>query len=159
VGQDGAALIAVAVHTLIQTPSAGSVDVERVVDVCLAHLETDDMRRVVAQVPGLLDVADPVAVAAVTGNGIAAHEAAPAALCAALHHPGDAVAAIRFAVRMGGDTDTVAAMAGSIVGAATGARALPSDLLARLEDRVGIEQVADALAARTWPHAAAGGAA
>jgi ADP-ribosylglycohydrolase len=60
---------------------------------------------------------------------------------------------------MGGDTDTVAAMAGSIVGAATGARALPSDLLARLEDRVGIEQVADALAARTWPHAAAGGAA
>jgi ADP-ribosylglycohydrolase len=51
---------------------------------------------------------------------------------------------------MAGDTDTIAAIAGSIVGAWAGARALPEGLLARLEDRERIEEVATRLAASTW---------
>ncbi|HEX6233046.1 MAG TPA: ADP-ribosylglycohydrolase family protein [Jiangellaceae bacterium] len=84
------------------------------------------------------------------GSGIAAHEAAPAAVAAYLHCPSDPVAAISFAVAMGGDTDTVAAMAGSLAGAASGEGSLPERLLRRLEQRERLTHVADALADRTY---------
>jgi ADP-ribosylglycohydrolase len=40
---------------------------------------------------------------------------------------------VEFIISLGGDTDTIAAMAGALFGAANGVRALPQDKLARLE--------------------------
>jgi len=57
-----------------------------------------------------------------------------------------------FVVRMHGDVDTIAAMAGAIWGAANGAASLPAEPLARLEQCARIRQVAaDLYAVATAP--------
>jgi poly(ADP-ribose) glycohydrolase ARH3 len=151
VGQDGAALVAVAARLALAAPADGSLDPAAVVGTCLKSLHTAEMRGAVAAVSDTLELTSPVAASRVTGNGVAADESAPAALSAFLHHPREPLQAIRFAALMAGDADTVAAVAGSLAGAAAGARALPADLLDRLEGRSVIEEVAEALAVRTRP--------
>ena len=74
-------------------------------------------------------------VLAIVGTGAIANEAVPAALwCAASH--ADPVAGVIAAVSAGGDTDTIAAMAGACLGARNGEAAWPSHLtgLAGLDD-------------------------
>jgi poly(ADP-ribose) glycohydrolase ARH3 len=149
VGKDGSVVIALVARTVLATPPGSPPPAGELVEGCLSHLETPEVRRAVGAVPGTLALADPVAVGAVTGTGVAAHEAVAAALSAFLHHPREPLAAMRFAVRMGGDTDTIAAMAGSLGGAACGAEALPGALLDRLESRAQIERVAADLATRS----------
>lgn len=151
VGKDGAAATAVAAWNVLRWRGAEDVDASALMSECRAHLGTDMVREAVSAVLTTLAVDDPAEVAQITGNGVAAHETVGAALSAFLHHPHEPLAAIRFAVLMGGDTDTVAAVAGSLSGAAAGADALPRHLLERLEDRDRIERVSDELAARTAP--------
>ena len=56
-----------------------------------------------------------------------------------------------FVERMGGDADTIAAMAGSIYGAAQGEQALPPRWLAALEDCAELRELARELApAPAW---------
>jgi poly(ADP-ribose) glycohydrolase ARH3 len=88
-------------------------------------LET--LARVLAKRPA------PATVSEVLGNGSAGHESVPAALYAAVSQP-DFEKSVSFAVRCGGDTDTIAAMAGAIAGARHGARAIPTRWLAALEN-------------------------
>jgi ADP-ribosyl-[dinitrogen reductase] hydrolase len=59
-------------------------------------------------------------------------QSVPAALFCALRYLSDFKSAVSGAICMGGDTDTVAAMAGGIVGARGGAATLPRDLMAGL---------------------------
>lgn len=75
----------------------------------------------------------PKEVAASLGNGSTGHASVPTAIYAAVTNPGfeDAVT---FAVRCGGDTDTIGAMAGAITGAREGASAIPQRWLDALED-------------------------
>ncbi|MFO0932278.1 MAG: ADP-ribosylglycohydrolase family protein [Planctomycetota bacterium] len=78
-------------------------------------------------------------------------DSVPIALLAARgaeDHPFEAVVA--SAVAAGGDTDTIASIAGQVAGAALGLRAVPEDLRARLDDREDVEATAAAFAAR-WP--------
>ena len=56
-------------------------------------------------------------------------------LYAFLHAPDDYWSAVCTAIGVGGDTDTMAAIAGAISGARLGPGALPADLLDRLNDR------------------------
>lgn len=56
-------------------------------------------------------------------------------LYAFLRTPDDYWATVCTAIAVGGDTDTMAAMAGALAGARAGATALPRSLLARLSDR------------------------
>lgn len=78
------------------------------------------------------------------GDGLAAHESVVTALYAALRHSESFVAAVSFLIEVGGDVDTMAAMAGSLIGAWGGA--LPPRQLARLEQRERLEAAARALA-------------
>lgn len=64
-------------------------------------------------------------VAATTGTGIKAVEAVPAALAAVLLNMTSFSATIQFAVTLGGDTDTIASMAGAVAGARLGEEAIP----------------------------------
>jgi ADP-ribosyl-[dinitrogen reductase] hydrolase len=68
---------------------------------------------------------------------------------------GDARAAIEAAVRLGGDTDSVAAITGGLAGADGGVGALPAGWLARLSDwpldRRHLEQLAAALSGAPLP--------
>jgi poly(ADP-ribose) glycohydrolase ARH3 len=142
-------VIAVAVHHLLGTPPKNPPPVDEVLDACSRHLSTPDLERALSAVPAAARSMEPEGVAETTGNGITAHEAVGAALCAALPRLRDAVAAVAFAVQVGGDTDTIAAMAGSIAGAFAGAGALQQQLLGRLEGRERIQDVARRLAARS----------
>lgn len=79
------------------------------------------------------------------GNGIAAHESAVTAVYAVCRARGDFKDMVEYIVELGGDTDTIGAMAGGIFGARNGVGALPADLLARLEQRDRLETLARAL--------------
>ena len=68
------------------------------------------------------------------GNDIRAHTAVPAAIYAFLSHPDSFSDAVLFAVLLGGDTDTIGAMAGAIAGALHGASAIPANWLDALEN-------------------------
>jgi ADP-ribosylglycohydrolase len=59
------------------------------------------------------------------GTGLAAQESVPAAFAVAAAHPDDPWLACRIAASLGGDCDTIAAMAGAICGAGAGAGAFP----------------------------------
>ena len=92
---------------------------------------------------------DPCAVAQVLGNGIEALLSVPVALFAFLSHPDSFTEAVRFAVRMGGDADTIGAMCGAIAGAFHGETAFPAYYLDALENgpqgRDFVRSVADEL--------------
>lgn len=62
------------------------------------------------------------------------HHTVPAALYCWASAPRDVRAAVEHAVRLGGDTDTVAAIAGGLAGAAGGRPAVPPDWLAGLRE-------------------------
>jgi ADP-ribosylglycohydrolase len=82
------------------------------------------------------------------GEGWIAEEALAIALCCALAHPDDFVAATRLAANLvRGDSDSTASMTGQVVGLLVGPAGLPAEWLADLELRALIEDVADALAA------------
>ncbi len=68
------------------------------------------------------------------GNGIEAHRSVPSASYLALTCSPDFKEAIRMAISLGGDTDTIASMAGAIVGAHVGQRGLPEDWIEQLEE-------------------------
>jgi poly(ADP-ribose) glycohydrolase ARH3 len=68
------------------------------------------------------------------GNGIEAHRSVPSACYIALTHSPNVQEAIRAAISLGGDTDTIAGMVGTIVGAHVGERGLPTEWMEQLED-------------------------
>jgi ADP-ribosylglycohydrolase len=66
------------------------------------------------------------------GTSVATQEAVPAAFAIAAISPDDPWRAALLAAGLGGDSDTVAAMAGAMVGAATGIRAFPERALSEI---------------------------
>lgn len=78
------------------------------------------------------------------GAGVEAHRSATTAVHVASRFR-EFLPMIEFVVSLGGDVDTIGAMAGAIFGARQGVEALPSDLLDRLEERPLIERRARAL--------------
>jgi poly(ADP-ribose) glycohydrolase ARH3 len=76
------------------------------------------------------------------GVTIRAHESAVTAVHAFVKHHDDFMALVEYVIRLGGDTDTIGAMAGGIFGALRGTAALPPNELARLESREFIEDLA-----------------
>jgi poly(ADP-ribose) glycohydrolase ARH3 len=112
---------------------------------------TPELRKSLSRAVRLIDLQPaPAVLAAQLGNRATGHESVPAALYAAAAH--DSIeAAITFAVRCGGDTDTIAAMTGAIAAARLGASAIPNRWLEALEDspkgRRHVKQLADRLVA------------
>jgi len=77
--------------------------------------------------------ADPGAdIYRLVGTGVATQEAVPAAFAVVCAYPDDTWDACRAAASLGGDCDTVAAMAGAVSGACHGFAALPRDAVAAL---------------------------
>ncbi len=68
------------------------------------------------------------------GNGVEAHLSVPSACYIALTYSPDFCDAIRAAISLGGDTDTIAGMVGAIVGAHVGEKGLPVEWIEQLED-------------------------
>jgi poly(ADP-ribose) glycohydrolase ARH3 len=107
---------------------------EPIVAAATAAVDTDEMRGQLATVDRLLPTrsAEPADVAQMLGNTAEGPRSVPTAIYAACQAD-DFRGAVTFAVRCGGDTDTIGAMAGAIAGARHGVGAIPSDWLDALE--------------------------
>ena len=83
------------------------------------------------------------------GTGVEAAESVPTAFSIASRWPKDAWAASGYAAALGGDTDTIAAMAGAMVGACTGLSALPANAVRKVKEvnELAFESLVDRLLA------------
>jgi ADP-ribosylglycohydrolase len=84
------------------------------------------------------------------GTGVISQESVPAAFAVLKLAGGDAWKAAVIAANLGGDTDTIGAIAGSMAGACAGYRSLPAD---RIEELVGIDLDEVSSLARALVHA------
>jgi len=92
------------------------------------------------------------------GTGVATQEAVPAAIAVASLAPDDPWLVCRLAASLGGDCDTVAAIAGAIMGACHGVAAFPQtavETLHRANPDLGLEDLADRLLLLRRPTTAA----
>jgi ADP-ribosylglycohydrolase len=100
-------------------------------------------------VTGLDGAAVADAVADEVGTSLAAHESVVAAFALVAALGDDPLAALTTAAGIGGDTDTVAAICGAVLGARHGVAGLPADLVATVlrVNALDLEPVADDLLA------------
>ena len=155
IAYQGATLIALAVAT-----AASSVDfspeaflrpmraeLQRCAD--LLQDKTQFARALDAIDAGLKRQASCREMAAILGTDVTAVESVPMALYCFLRHPEDYAQVIHEAIFAGGDTDTIACMAGAISGAFLGASAIPTRWLVAVREEthtVGtVESLADQL--------------
>jgi poly(ADP-ribose) glycohydrolase ARH3 len=80
-----------------------------------------------------------------------ASDAVPAALAAFVCNDGAFEPTVRFAIALGGDTDTIASMAGALAGAAGGLATVPSGWIARCEGTQRMVELADRFCLRRGP--------
>lgn len=143
-GRQGAALQARAVAFLADVP-IGRLDTSGLMAALREAAPAPEYGRQLDALLAIRPEASAGEAATVLGHGISATEAVPAALHAFLRHPGSFVDAVRRAIMLGGDTDTIAAMAGALAGAFLGLSAVPATWRNRLEDADRILAVADGL--------------
>lgn len=98
-------------------------------------------------VRGVDDEGAEDAVYGLVGTGLAAQETVPAAFAVGSRWPEDPWRACLMAARLGGDTDTVGAIAGAVVGACAGVGAFPAGRLEEVErvNGLGLARVAELL--------------
>lgn len=140
-GMEGAALIAAGVK-LALTFDGPTPFLEGLRSV----LEEEPFEEALDRIEALLPAPDPAEVVATLGNGIEALRSVPTAICAFLASS-DFRRTIGFAIGLGGDTDTIAAMAGALAGARDGLSGIPgawagitegSDRLVELADQLNL---------------------
>lgn len=150
-GAGGAVLQAVAVTLALRLTRDQPVDTRRFCTDAAAWLSSDLYRDKLKRVQRLLDLgaAGPEVVAAELGRASTAPDSVPTALFCFLRHPTSFAGAVTFAVRLGGDTDTIAAMTGALSGAFLGEEAIPVEWLERAEQTVRLRRLADRLWERT----------
>lgn len=96
-------------------------------------------------IAALLNRPDKGRVIAELGNGIEAFNSVPAAIFSFLSQPHSFAGAVLQAVGLGGDADTIGAMAGAISGAYLGIESIPAKWRDKLENREYLEELADRL--------------
>ena len=132
IGIDGAIVQACAVALAAQHGIFDVGDIAVVAAMC----QSDEMRRALAAAGDLsLDPAVRAMpeIAAAIGTGVLADQSVPAALWVA-SRAADVADAVLLSLALGGDADTIAAMACAVLGAARGAEDLPATWVAKLED-------------------------
>jgi poly(ADP-ribose) glycohydrolase ARH3 len=84
------------------------------------------------------------------GTSVEAHRSVPAAIACFTSNPSSYARVVAQAISLGGDTDTIAAMAGALSGAHLGMDAIPVHLLNLLEDGPQGRRYLDMLARRLY---------
>ncbi len=154
-GQDGAVVIARAVAAALRPTDdhdGGDDFGPRLLkSVCADGLSPKFLERIRMAQSLFGQPTDDVALRARSlGNGMAALDSCvTAAFVAATMQNTPFLEVMHCAKRIGGDVDTIAAMAGAIYGAANGVQALPKTELAQLEARERIETLASELHANS----------
>ena len=156
-GKEGAALQAFAVACAARREPDTELDPFAFLDDLRAFLR-DDSGTYAAKLDDIAELLrSPVPfyeVGEALGTELSAHESVPAAIYAFLAVPHSFREAVLYAVRFGGDADTIGAMAGAIAGAYHGVEAIPERWLAPLENgakgRDYVRELAEALCARKY---------
>ncbi|MCC6904903.1 MAG: ADP-ribosylglycohydrolase family protein [Anaerolineae bacterium] len=108
---------------------------------------SDEFVDAMLRVGHVLQWTDEIAAVAHIGAGWVGSEAVAMAVYCAIRHQSDYVAAVRRAVNIAGDSDSVGCITGSLVAARLGLDAIPPAWVARLERRQDLTTLADRLAA------------
>jgi poly(ADP-ribose) glycohydrolase ARH3 len=151
-GVEGAVLVAVAAHALLEGRPAAQV-LDLVQTECSAPQFAERLKAVRSWIEAQ-EAPGPEEVATKLGNGITAPTSCPTALYVALRHLKTSFEAMmEFVIACRGDVDTIGAMAGALWGIVNGAERLPP---VRLEARDVLADVATRLFRRRLRSATAG---
>ncbi len=126
-GVEGARLHALALHYTLE-----GIEPSSLLDLLTKETSVAEYRKRLQAIPRLLD-SSPIQVARQLGNTAAAHESVAAALYVYIASDGDPVKAVLYAISIGGDVDSIASMAASLVGALKGEKVFPQNLLENME--------------------------
>lgn len=144
-GKEGAALQACAVALAVNLEPSAVFDPEEFLAKLDEFISQDVYKQKLVKIGMLLNETDRAKVVVELGNGIEAFNSVPTAIYSFLSHSYSFEEAILFAVSLGGDTDTIAAMSGAISGAYLGVGSIPEKWRAKLENRLYIEELAEKL--------------
>ncbi|MFI7482618.1 ADP-ribosylglycohydrolase family protein [Kocuria sp. M1R5S2] len=145
-GRHGAALQAAAAYLALHSGPNRPLDAEAFLVDLTDVVPAGPWQEKLARVRALLGrEASAEEAAASLGHDISALGSVPLAVYAFLRHAEFPEGAIRFAVRCGGDTDTIAAMTGALAGARHGYSGLPSSWTVRLESAALLHRIAEHL--------------
>ncbi len=109
---------------------------------------SDDLEQALRRVGHVIGWGDEVAAMRHIGDGWISEEAVALALYCVMRHPDDYVAAVRRGANSNGDSDSIASIAGGILGARLGIEAIPPVWQARCENRTYLLILAERLAAK-----------
>ena len=144
-GKEGAAIQAYAVVLALNTPSDEEIDREAFLLKLQNFAQTQLYKEKIANTKELLGEQDRARVVAVLGNGIEALNSVPTAIYCFLKQPKSYKDSVIYAISLGGDTDTIASMAGAISGAYLDIEAIPQEWRLKLENKASIEDLAERL--------------
>jgi len=144
-GKEGAALQAYAVALALNTPSDEEIDREAFLLKLQNFAQNQLYKEKISSIKDLLGEQDRARVVAVLGNGIEALNSVPTAIYCFLKQPKSYKDSVIYAISLGGDTDTIASMAGAILGAYLGIEAIPQEWRLKLENKAYIEDLAEKL--------------
>ncbi len=150
VGQDGAAIQALAVALAVRLDLAEPFPWETFLTNLISFARTSEMQEKLRLVGTLISRSAPATEAApVLGRSVAVDESLPFALFAFLSHPHSYEDCLFCAILHGGDRDTLGAMAGAVSGAYLSIKAIPVHWQEKVENRSLIEKSALALLKRS----------
>jgi poly(ADP-ribose) glycohydrolase ARH3 len=144
-GKEGAALQAYAIGLATSLEPMTAFDGDGFLAKLIDYTQDRVYIEKLNQIKGLLAKPSEARVDIELGNGIEAFNSVPTAIYSFLAHPDSFAQAILYAISLGGDTDTIAAMTGAISGAYLGFESIPSDWRNKLENRLYIEELAHKL--------------
>ena len=144
-GVDGAVLQACAVALLLEAEPGRPLHAPALLQQLARRVQTKLFREILELLESLPADLPPPEAALRLGNGIEAFRSVPTALYAFLRHPDSFAGAVLYAIRLGGDTDTIASMTGALSGAYLGEEAIPTGWRERVEDAAELRRLARAL--------------
>ena len=144
-GQEGAALQAYAIALATNLEPSSSFSRSDFLAKLSTYAKEDIYRQRLSRVATLLTDQDKAKIVAELGNGIEAFNSVPTAIYSFLLHHDSFSNAVLYAISLGGDTDTIAAMTGAISGAYLGIESIPDSWKGKLENKPYIEELAKKL--------------
>ncbi len=147
-GVEGAVLQACAVALALGRDPTTPIDSGAFIDTLMEQTHTPTFQQALERAKGLLGQAaslDRDAVVSQLGNGIEAHRSVPTAICMFLGSPQSFREVVLNAIGLGGDTDTIASMAGALAGAHVGLEDIPKEWRVRTEGVARLQELANAL--------------
>jgi poly(ADP-ribose) glycohydrolase ARH3 len=152
-GKEGAALQAFAVAMSATCEPGDNFNTGEFINTLIGLSQFEIYKRKLQSAGALLNAPDGAKVVSELGNSVEAFNSVPTAIYCFLSHRDSFKAAVLLAASLGGDADTIAAMAGAISGAYLGVESIPAGWRSKLENKQYIEELASVLFEvwQRWP--------